>query len=195
MNEFLSGLCFPDSDFLPCPSLPPHYYPHKQIWRTCFEQQTEDSSSLFLFRKRRSRFPSTERERERESAFVWRLFLERNLDFPTQIAMLTAFSTTKGLRSFRKQQQACTLVARFFFRPRAPSPAYFALAPPATKEEEESFIPKLLFRAISSLRNVSTFIYDKIYDYVYMNSIKYELVHTLLSFLSASRNPKKETFV
>jgi hypothetical protein len=26
MNEFLSGLCF-----LPCPSLPPRYYPHKQI--------------------------------------------------------------------------------------------------------------------------------------------------------------------
>ncbi len=118
MNEFLSGLCF-----LPCPSLPPRYYPHKQIWRTCFEQQTEDSSSLFLFRKKRSRFPSTERERERERereyAIVWRLFLERNLDFPTQIAMLTAFRTTKELRSCHKQQQACTLVVRFFFRARA----------------------------------------------------------------------------
>ncbi len=60
-----------------------------------------------------------ERERESEYAIVWRLFLERNLDFPTQIAMLTAFRTTKELRSCHKQQQACTLVVRFFFRARA----------------------------------------------------------------------------
>ncbi len=77
MNEFLSGLCFPETDFLPCPSLPPHYYPHKQICRTCFEQQTEDSSSLLLFRKKRSRF-SSDRERESErirvclKAFSWK---------------------------------------------------------------------------------------------------------------------------
>jgi hypothetical protein len=85
-------------------------------------------------------------------------------------------------------------VSRFFFRPRAPSPAYFALAPPATKEEEESFIPKLLFRAISSLRNVSTFIYDKIYDYVYMNSRKYELVHTLFVFSFWLKESEKRNF-
>jgi len=100
--------------------------------------------------------------------------------------MLTAFNTTKGLRSFRKQQQACTLVARFFFRalplPLPRSLPSFALAPPATKEEKESFLPTLLFRAICSLRTVSTFIYDKIYDYAYMNSRKYELVHTLFVF-------------
>jgi hypothetical protein len=58
-------------------------------------------------------------------------------------------------------------------------------------EEEKSFLPTLLFRAICSLRIVSTLIYDKIYDYVYMNSRKYELVHTLFVFSFCLKESEK----
>jgi hypothetical protein len=110
-------------------------------------------------------------------------FLKETWISRLQIAMLTAFSTTKELRSCHKQQQACTLVVWFFFRARElarPLPS-LSHRRQQRKKRNPSFLRSSLglFVVYEPYPNSHTI---KIYDYVYMNERKYELVHTLFVF-------------